>query len=164
METATQTLMRAKKANKLVRLAFRKNGPKSYTRGQGALLRSLLANDGITQRELVVELGMSRAALKDIVRKAERNGYVTIENTDEPRTYQVFLTDEGRTLAQKREEANDRTAAEILSVLTDEERAQLDAINEKLIIACKDAGISGKKKGYRVPCKRRAHARACARH
>ena len=161
METATETLMRAKKANKLVCLAFRKNGPRSFTRGQGALLRTLLANDGITQRELVVELGVNRAALKDIVRKAERNGFVTMENTDEPKTYRVSLTEEGRALAQKHEEANNRAAEEILSVLTDEERAQYDAINEKLIVGCKEAGISGKKKGYRAPRKRHGHK--CAR-
>ena len=44
---------------------------------------------------------MNRSNLKDIVKKAERNGYVTIESADQPRTYAVKLTDLGRELAEK---------------------------------------------------------------
>ena len=72
MNDSTKTLMKMKKAGKLVRLAQRKNGPKSYKRGQGALLRTLLENDGATQRELCTALGLNRGALKDVVRKAKR--------------------------------------------------------------------------------------------
>lgn len=157
MNEAAKSLAQLKKTNKLVRLAFRKNGPKSYKRGQGALLRALLENDGATQRELVKTLGINRSNLKDVVKKAQRNEYVTIESVDEPRTYAVKLTDLGRELAEKRVAANDRTADEILSCLTAEEVKQLDAITEKLIVAMKEKGISGKKKGYKV--RRKKHRR-----
>lgn len=157
MNEAAKSLAQLKKANKLVRLAFHKSGPKSYKRGQGALLRALLENDGATQRELVKTLGMNRSNLKDVVKKAQRNEYVTIESVDEPRTYAVKLTDLGRELAEKRVAANDRTADEILSCLTAEEVKQLDAITEKLIVAMKEKGISGKKKGYKV--RRKKHRR-----
>lgn len=157
MNEAAKSLAQLKKANKLVRLVFRKNGPKSYKRGQGALLRALLENDGATQRELVKTLGINRSNLKDVVKKAQRNEYVTIESVDEPRTYAVKLTDLGRELAEKRVAANDRTADEILSCLTAEEVKQLDAITEKLIVAMKEKGISGKKKGYKV--RRKKHRR-----
>lgn len=157
MNEAAKSLAQLKKANKLVRLAFHKNGPKSYKRGQGALLRALLENDGATQRKLVKTLGMNRSNLKEIVKKAQRNEYVTIENVDELRTYAVKLTDLGRELAEKRVAANDRTADEILSCLTAEEVKQLDAITEKLIVAMKEKGISGKKKGYKV--RRKKHRR-----
>lgn len=157
MNEAAKSLAQLKKANKLVRLAFHKNGPKSYKRGQGALLRALLENDGATQRELVKTLGMNRSNLKDVVKKAQRNEYITIEKVDEPRTYAVKLTDLGRELAEKRAAANDRTADEILSCLTAEEVKQLDAITEKLIVAMKEKGISGKKKGYKV--RRKKHRR-----
>ena len=145
MNEAAKSLAQMKKANKLVRLAFRKNGPKSFKRGQGALLQALLVDDGATQRDLTKTLGMNRSNLKDIVKKAERNGYVTIESADQPRTYAVKLTDLGRELAEKRIAANDKTAEEV---------AQLDAITEKLILAMKDKGICGKKKGYKVRRKR----------
>lgn len=157
MNEAAKSLAQLKKANKLVRLAFHKNGPKSYKRGQGALLRALLENDGATQRELVKTLGVNRSNLKDVVKKAQRNEYVTIENVDEPRTYAVKLTNLGRELAEKRVAANDCTADEILSCLTAEEVKQLDAITEKLIVAMKEKGISGKKKGYKV--RRKKHRR-----
>ena len=86
MTEATKTLAQLKKASKLTRLAFHKNGPKSYKRGQGALLNALVDNDGTTQRELVKILGLNRSELKDIVKKAERNGYVTIEDAEGERT------------------------------------------------------------------------------
>ena len=126
MNQASQTLAQLKKASKLVRLAFHKNGPKSYKRGQGALLNALVDNDGTTQRELVKILGLNRSELKDIVKKAERNGYVTIEDAEGERTYAVKLTDEGREVAQKRVAANDKTADDIIGCLSEEEIAQLN--------------------------------------
>ena len=159
MNDSAKTLAKMKKADKLVRLAQRKNGPKSYKRGQGALLRVLLENDGATQRELVSKLGMNRAALKDIARKAARNGYVTIEKNGERKLYAVKLTAEGRELAEKREAAQDKTADEIVKALSADEIAQLDAICEKLIVSCKDAGIDGKKKGRKHHRKGRKHSR-----
>lgn len=155
MNEATATLAQLKKASKLTRLAFRKNGPKSYKRGQGALMNALLANDGATQRELVKILGWDRSALKDTVKKAERNGYVAIGDHEDKHTYTVSLTDEGKKIAEKRVAANDKTAEEILECLSAEEVAQLNAITEKLILGIKDKGVNGKKKG------RKAHHRHC---
>lgn len=162
MNDSSKTLAKMKKAAKLVRLAQRKNGPKSYKRGQGALLRVLLDADNSTQRDLCAALGMNRAALKDIVRKAQRNGYVTIEKADEKKTYTVKLTDEGRTVAEKHEKAQDKAADAILEALSAEEIAQLDAITDKLIVSLKDAGIDGKKKGRKHHRKHRKHC--CHRH
>ena len=165
MNDSAKTLAKLKKADKLVRLAQRKNGPKSYKRGQGALLRVLLDNDGATQRELCAALGVNRKALKDIVKKAKRNGFVTIENADEKKLYSVKLTEEGRKVAEKHEAAQDKTADQILSALTAEEIAQLDAINEKLIVSLKEAGIDGKKKGRKAHRKSKKHGkRCCHRH
>ena len=161
MNDYTKTLVKMKKAGKLVRLAQHKNGPKSYKRGQGALLRALLENDGATQRELCAVLGLNRSALKDVVRKAQRNDLVTIEDAEGKKTYAVKLTEEGRKLAEKHEAAQDKTAEEILSALTAEEIAQLDAINEKLIVSMKEAGISGKKKGHKQHRKNKKHHGHC---
>lgn len=155
MNEATATLAQLKKASKLTRLAFRKNGPKSYKRGQGALMNALLANDGATQRELVKILGWDRSALKDTVKKAERNGYVAIGDHEDKHTYTVSLTDEGKKIAEKRVAANDKTAEEILECLSAEEVAQLNAITEKLILGIKNKGVNGKKKG------RKAHHHHC---
>ena len=165
MNDSTKTLVQMKKAGKLVRLAQRQNGPKSYKRGQGALLRTLLANDNAKQQDLCAALGLNRAALKDVVKKAKRNGFVTIEKADEKKTYTVKLTDEGRKVAEKKEAAQDKAAAEILSALTADEISQLDAINEKLIVSLKEAGIDGKKKGrkhHKKHCRKHGHGKKCA--
>ena len=89
---------------------------------------------------------------------------MTIESVDQPRTYTVKLTDLGRELAEKRVAANDKAAEDIISCLSAEEVAQLDAITEKLILGIKDKGVNGitrksaleicKKKGYKVRRKR----------
>ena len=147
MTEATQTLAQLKKTSKLTRLAFHKNGPKSFRRGQGALLNALLENDGATQRELVHVLGFDRGELKGVVKKAERNGYVTIEDAEGVRTYAVKLTEDGRAVAEKRVAANDKPAEDIVECLSKEELSQLNAITEKLILSMKDKGINGKKKG-----------------
>lgn len=163
MNEATATLAQMKKASKLTRLAFRKMGPKSYKRGQGALLNALLENDGTTQRELVKILGCDRGQLKDIVKKAERNGYVTIGDHADKHTYTVSLTDEGKLIAQKRVAANDKVAEDILSCLSEEEVAQLNAITEKLILGIKDKGVNGKKKGRKAQCGHHRHHGCCHR-
>ena len=155
MTEATKTLAQLKKTSKLTRLAFHKNGPKSYKRGQGALLNALLENDGSTQRDLVKTLGCDRGELKGVVKKAERNGYVTIGDHTDKHTYTVSLTEEGKKIAEKRVAANDKTAEEILECLSAEEVSQLNAITEKLILGIKDKGVNGKKKG------RKAHHHHC---
>ncbi|MBO4352839.1 MAG: winged helix-turn-helix transcriptional regulator [Eggerthellaceae bacterium] len=165
MNDYAKTLAKMKKAGKLIRLHQHQNGPKSYKRGQGALLRALLEADGTaTQRELTATLGVNRKMLKDIVRKAQRNDYVIIEDAEGKKTYAVKLTDEGRKVAEKHEAAQDRLAEEILAALSDEERAQLDAINEKLIVACKEAGIDGKKKGRKAHRHGHRHGHGCCKH
>lgn len=160
MTEAIKTLAQLKKASKLTRLAFHKNGPKSFKRGQGALLKFLLEEDGATQRELVKKLGVDRRELKGIVKKAERNGYVTIEDAEGERTYAVKLTAEGKELAAKRVQAQGETAEDILGCLSDEEVAQLNAITEKLIVSIKEKGINGKKKGRKSHhCRKHHHRR-----
>ena len=158
MTKQTQALKQLRKAAKLTNRAFRKNGPKSYKKGQGALLKVLHVNDGsMSSRELVEALGYDRGALKDIVRKAQRNGYVEIADADQKRTYMVAITAEGEKLAAKRCEANDKVAAKILEALSDEEVEQLNALTEKLIVSCKGVGAHGKRKhGKKCHRKKRA--------
>ena len=161
MTEATKTLARLKKAGKLTRLTFREKGPKSYRRGQGALLHALSENDGATQKDLVAALGCDRKQLKDIVKKAARNGYVKIVDVEEKKTYSVQLTKEGAEIASKREALNEKVAEDILACLTGEEIDQLNAITEKLIVAAKEAGVSGKKKGRKMHKHHKGEAKGC---
>lgn len=158
MTAATSALAQMKKASKLTNRAFRKNGPKSYKKGQGALLKVLhVAGGQALSRDLVERLSFDRAELKSVVRKAERNGYVTIEDAGEKRAYVVKLTEEGEAIAEKRCAANTKTAEEILSCLSEEEIAQLNALTEKIIISCKEHGAHGKRKSGK--CHKRRNRR-----
>lgn len=160
MSQATQTISQLKKAGSLVNRTFHKNGPKSYKDGQGALLKVLhqAEDQKATRDELIETLSFDRRELKNVVRKAERNGFATIEGAED--TYTVVLTEAGSELAEKRCAAQTKVAEEILSCLTEEEIAQLNAITEKIIVSCKDAGAHGKRKGG----KKRHCRKHCKRH
>lgn len=150
MDNAVKTLEQLKQADKMARLAMRKNGPKSYKRGQGALIKALSEHDGATRDELVDALNADRGTLKDIVLKAQRNGYVTMENIEGKKAYTVKLTEEGRNLAAKRNAANEKAAQKVVAVLTAEEQQQLDALTAKLIAGIEEQGINAKKKGHKA--------------
>lgn len=126
------TLTHLDAAAKTVKRAYRKNGPKSYRKGQGALLKVLHKSGGTATRdELIDRLGFDRRELKHVVRKAERNGFVTMAGAD-GKGYQVAITSDGDTLAEKRCAAQAKAAKDILSCLTADEVAQLDALLVKI--------------------------------
>ena len=146
MSKATDSLRQLNKANRLVNRTFHKNGPKSFKKGEGALLKVLYKNDGtMTSRELVDALAWDRPTLKDVVKKAERRGNITISESDEKKTYIVAITPEGNKIAEKRCIAQKDTAESIMEALTDEEIAQLNELTDKLIVRCKELGAHGKR-------------------
>jgi DNA-binding MarR family transcriptional regulator len=150
MSTSTQALAQLRKATSLTNRTFHKCGPKSYKNGQGALLKVLHKNGGSADtRKLIDTLGFDRKTLKAVVRKAERNGYATIKDADQPKTYVVELTETGSQIAEKRCAAQTKTADAIMEALTEEEITQLNALTEKLILSCKTQGAHGKFKGGR---------------
>ena len=159
MSTQLKTLKKLGKAADLSNRAFRVAGPKSYKKGQGALLKVLHRHEGqMSSRELVDALGYDRAKLKDIVRKAQRNGYVAIESAQEKKTYLVKLTDTGEEIAEKRCKAHEAAAEKILETLSDEEMEQLQATADKIVVQCKELGAKGKHKKGR---KGHKHGHGC---
>lgn len=162
MSQATKTLKQLRKATALTNRAMHKNGPKSYKMGVGALIKVLHKNNGeLSSRELVEALSYDRRKLKEIVRKAERNGFVTIEAAEAKKTYTVKLTDEGDKLAEKRCAAQEKAASDILAPFSGEELEQLNALTEKLILSAKEQGAHGKRKGGK---KHRKHCKHCKKH
>lgn len=158
MSKETQSLAQLKKANKLINRTFHKNGPKSYKHGQGALVKVLYKHDGsATSRELVDILSFDRAELKNVVKKAVRNGYVEMSETDQPRTYVVTLTETGKEIAEKRCAAHTEVAEKLLANFSDEEIEQLNKLSEKLIVAAKEQGVRGKRRT--VKAKKHHHHR-----
>ena len=151
MSHATKTLKQLRKATKLTNRTFHKEGPKSYKKGQGALLKVLLAADGqMASTDLVERLGFDRRYLKDVVLKSVRAGFVTMEDVPGERAYTVALTEEGKALAEKRCAAQAEVADHIMEALTPEEAEQLNALTEKLIVHCKEMGAHGDRKHGRM--------------
>ena len=147
MSQSTKTLKQLRKAAKLVNRTFHKEGPKSYKKGQGALLKVLSVADGeMSSTDLVERLGFDRRYLKDVVLKSVRAGFATMEDIPDQRAYTVRLTEEGKALAEKRCAVQAEVAERILSALTPEEVDQLNALTEKVILQCKDMGAHGDRK------------------
>lgn len=151
MSTQTKTLAQLRKAGKLTNRAFRKNGPKSYKKGQGALIKVLHKHNGqATSRELVELLSFDRAELKNVVKKAVRNGYVQMGEAEQPHTYTVTLTELGEEIAEKRCAAHEEVADKLLADFTEEEIEQLNRLTEKVILAAKDQGARGKRRNTKA--------------
>lgn len=147
MTKATKTLKQLRKAAKLTNRTFRKEGPKSYKKGQGALLKVLHCSGGeMVSTELVDKLGYDRRYLKDVVRKAVRSGYAALEDVPGERAYLVRITPEGDAVAEKRCAAQSDVAERVLSALTPEEVEQLNILTEKIIVQCKEMGAHGARK------------------
>ena len=158
MTESVQILNQLKKADKLARLNMHEYGPHSYQRGVGRLLRVVADNDGATQRELVEKLGWSRNYLKNVVKKAEKRDFVELVDDEEPRTYRVKLTATGKDIMAKRQTAENKAADKILDALTPEERKQLQAFLDKLILGSKAEGkISAYGKGRKLHKGHRGH-------
>lgn len=140
------TLTHLDAAAKAANRAYHKNGPKSYRKGQGALLKVLHKSDGsATRDELIDRLGFNRRELKHVVRKAERNGFVSMDGLDKG-GYKVVLSAEGDALAEKRCAAQSKAAKDILSCLSADEVAQLDGLLVKIAESCGgDKKMAGKK-------------------
>ena len=134
MSQETRTLPdQFRHCSNLMRRMYHQSGPMNTRHGQGKLMHYLLSMDGATQKDLAKEMRMRPASLADVVRQAECNGFVTVApNADDVRAAGVFLTDEGRAIAEKRAAANERVAADIFADFSEEERTQLEGLLAKL--------------------------------
>lgn len=97
--------------------------------GQHRILRMLEEEGSMTQSVLTEKLGVRPGSASEVIGKLERAGLVTrTESAEDRRTADVNITESGRQLLSERE----RRRPEMFSVLTEEEKAQLTALLEKL--------------------------------
>ena len=102
-------------------------------RGQARVLTMVAMQEGINQKDLAFLLGIRPQTIGEMLRKLEERGLVERRKSEEDaRATQVFLTDEGRTRAEEIAERRALAAADMFSVLTDDEKEQLDALLDKL--------------------------------
>lgn len=142
MAESTKAVQSLKHAANYTKLAFREFGPKSYKKGQGALLKVIhkFGEDGsIEKKKAEKTLNWRGKDLRHVAKKAEKNGYITIE--DPEFAFRMMLTDKGQEIVEKRLAAEDRTADTIMGALTDEEVETLIALTDKISKTCEDLGI-----------------------
>lgn len=109
---------------------------RSLYEGRGSQKRILivLSEAGpITQRELTARLGIQPGSASEVIAKLEQAGLVvrSLSETDR-RTADISLTEEGERQARTALEQRQRRHEEMFSSLTDEEKAQLLSLLEKV--------------------------------
>jgi DNA-binding MarR family transcriptional regulator len=101
--------------------------------GQNRILAVLTLQEGISQKDLAYVLGIRPQSLGEALGKLEESGLVRREqNEADHRAVKVYLTDAGKGRAAKVAEDRKKTAADVFSVLTEEEKSQLTSIITKL--------------------------------
>lgn len=107
-------------------------------RGQGHLLRILMKQDGMTQKEIVEEMDIRPSSASELVTKLEQNELIRKEtNEQDKRVTHIFLTDKGREAAQKIAEGRNSGMFDMFSSMTEEEQQQLSLLLDKLITSLK---------------------------
>lgn len=142
MAESTKVIRGLKRAANYSKLGMHELGPRSFKKGQGALLKVLykFSDDGaLCKKKLEKVLGWHGKELRRVAKKAANNGYVII--SDPQYKFEVSLTDKGKEVVEKRLAAEDRAADAILEGLSAEERDQLLSITEKIEKTCEELGI-----------------------
>lgn len=110
--------------------------------GQANLLLLIHQNDGASQRELAEQMDVRPSSMTEMLTKMEQNNLLVRKQDDkDQRIMRIYLTEEGKTAAQRIGESKDASAKSFFSVLTDEEQEQLLIIIEKLSASLEDAEV-----------------------
>lgn len=100
---------------------------------QGIILKILLNNDGMTQKELTRRLQITSSSCGQLISKLERDKYLERRsNPDDKRTFNVYLTESGRILGRKYKEKSVIVLEKWASNLTIHDKEQLYALLVKL--------------------------------
>lgn len=143
MTESTEVLAALKRAGNYSKLAMHNEGPRSYKRGQGALIKVVAkfgGKKGISDKKLCRTLGWSCHETMAVAKKAADNGYVDIARKSDGK-HRISLTKTGKQILKKRMAAEDRAADAVCSYLTDQEKEQLVALCAKVSEACEDMGV-----------------------
>ncbi|MCL2136159.1 MAG: MarR family transcriptional regulator [Coriobacteriia bacterium] len=98
-------------------------------RGQGRLLFMLSQHDGVFIKDIVEAFDIRPSSASELVAKLEKQGLVRVESDDEDkRARKVFLTDEGKVLADQMKPEHD----DLFDGLSEEEQTQLLGLLKKM--------------------------------
>jgi DNA-binding MarR family transcriptional regulator len=103
------------------------------TMPQGIILKLLLADDGLTQKELTAKLQITSSSCGSLIMKLEQEGYLKRRtNESDKRTFNVYLTESGRALGARYKEKTVIVLEKWASNLTESEKEQLFTLLTKL--------------------------------
>ncbi|MCL2339762.1 MAG: MarR family transcriptional regulator [Actinomycetia bacterium] len=102
-------------------------------RGQGRLLALLQQEDGVFIKDIVMALDIRPSSASELVAKLEKLGLLRVENDNEDkRARRLFLTEEGRRLAESLTTEHHQMAADLFDGLTAAEKSQLLTLLQKM--------------------------------
>jgi len=100
---------------------------------QGIILKLLLAENGMTQKELTGRLEITSSSCGELITKLEQGGYLEKRTSPkDKRTYNIFLTESGRSLAEHYKEVCIIELEKWASDLTQQEKELLFHLLGKL--------------------------------
>ena len=117
----------SQKVERALELQLRRWG---LNNAQFDVLAQVGAAEGLTQQELADHLLVTKGNVAQLVARLEGRG--VIERRPQGRTNRLYLTDEGRALAEKAVPAHEALVDERLSALTEEEQRVFHGLLRKL--------------------------------
>ena len=101
--------------------------PYEFNRGELPILARLIKNgDGVTQKELLEDLPISKSTMSKIINKLVDKGYISKEkDPEDKRATKIFLTEEAGKAEEKIREIDVEVESKMLQGLEDDERKEL---------------------------------------
>ena len=100
---------------------------------QGIILKLLLAEDGLTQKELTKKLQITSSSCGALIIKMEKCGYLERRvSTDDKRTFNVYLMESGRVLGNRYKEMSIVVLEKLAPDMTENDKEQLFVLLTKL--------------------------------
>ena len=117
--------------------------------GQGRILSLLLKRGGISQRELMDIVSVRAGSLSEVLGKLEDSGYISRSpNEEDRRRVDIVLTPEGEAAAREADERRSAGRRAFFSPLSEEEKAQLNGLLDKLSENIEWPGDSERRRRY----------------
>lgn len=124
--------------HRLMRLIHRSAHRSMRQRGglyhqQAHLLHLVAKNDGSNQRDLAEQMDVRPSSMTEMLTKLEQAGLITRKQDEQDqRVMRIYLTDAGKQAAEQSALAGDDFVDAFFNGLTEEEKAQMLALLEKL--------------------------------
>lgn len=97
-------------------------GEENIKPGQGGLLLMLQETGGLSQREIAERLNVKPPSITVMLRKMERNGYISrTQDQNDQRITRIYITEEGDRAAGIMKKAIDQLEGEVYQGITKEE-------------------------------------------